>query len=148
MARDGVDAVNEGYNQEQDLAIEPHSPLQSVILHLAPGLAIVAVFLLLVPFVVNAGYPALVSLFVAISLVLASIELGILYYAARRRGVTFAELLPYRESLSLRQYAAFTIGLLLWAMVAVALLFALDRNTVSSCACTRTVACLKGSQPI
>ena len=38
----------------------------------------------------------------------------------------FAELLPYRESLSLRQYVAFTISLILWAMVAVALLFALD----------------------
>lgn len=126
MARHGSDVVNGKGDQDQDFAIESHTPMQSVILHLTSGLLIVAFFLLFSPIVVGAGYPALVALFVAIPLVLVPIELGIPYYRARSRGVTFAELLPYRESLSLRQYAAFTIGLSLWSLIAIAVLFPLD----------------------
>jgi hypothetical protein len=57
-----------------------HSRLQSILLHLLPGVLTGVLVFSLRGLVQAAGYPTLLSLIVAIPLVLMPVELGILYF--------------------------------------------------------------------
>lgn len=62
-----------------------HSPLQSILLHLAPGVAIGVFYFLVRDPLLRAGFPPLFALMIAVPIVLVPVELGILLVEGRRR---------------------------------------------------------------
>jgi membrane protease YdiL (CAAX protease family) len=98
---------------------EQHSLTRSVILHLLPGILILAFFLLLTPVLAKQGFPTLLSLFLAVAVVLIPFELGYILYQAKMRSRTFSlnGIIPYRKSLPLWQYIALIPPFLAWALV-------------------------------
>lgn len=96
---------------------QQHSLGKSLVLHLLPGALITVFFVLLAPVLLQAGYPPMFTLLLAILVILIPLELGYLLYEGRRlngkwslRGVVL-----YREPVPLWQYFLFVPGLLFWA---------------------------------
>lgn len=85
-------------------ASERHTPLQSILLHLGPGVAIGAFYFLVRGPLLRAGFPPLFALMVAVPLVLVPLELGILLIEGRRR----------RGRLSLRGVIGYTLRVPWW----------------------------------
>ena len=99
---------------------EQHSLGVSVILHLLPGILILAFFLVLTPVLTREGYPTLFCLFLAVAVVLIPFELGFILYQARRKNKTFSlkGIILYRRKIPLWQYFALISPMLAWALIA------------------------------
>lgn len=83
--------------------------------HLLPGMVILAAYLLVTPFLRGLGLPSSMSLWLICLLVLAPIELGILYWHGKKRNGTLSleGIVLNREKTSVRTFA-------LWTFVALA----------------------------
>jgi len=79
-------------------AVEQHSVRRSVALHLLPGVVVAAIFYLLAPAVVAAGYPPIAAGVVGAAVGVVGGELGWLLYQAHRRSGrwSLSAVLPYR----------------------------------------------------
>jgi membrane protease YdiL (CAAX protease family) len=99
---------------------EQHSLAVSVILHLLPGILILAFFVAFTPFLTEKGFPTLFCLFLAVAVVLIPFELGYILYQARRKNKTFSlnGIVLYRRKIPLWQYVALIPPFLAWALVA------------------------------
>jgi len=64
--------------------IEKHSTVQSIILHLFPGILVVCFYLLARQPVANLGYPSVVALILAFAFFLIPAELGYLFYQGKK----------------------------------------------------------------
>jgi membrane protease YdiL (CAAX protease family) len=97
-----------------------HSLATSIILHLLPGILILAFFVALTPFLTERGFPTLFCLFLAVAIVLIPFELGYILYQAKRNNKTFSleGIVLYRQKIPLWQYFAFILPMLAWALVA------------------------------
>lgn len=95
------------------LPAEQHSPAQSLILHLLPGLLIAGGYFALVPTVHGLGYPSIISLMLTILLVLAPFELGYLLYRGKQKNERFSldGIVLYRTPIPLWQYLLWIPGL-------------------------------------
>jgi hypothetical protein len=65
--------------------IEKHSTIQSVILHLLPGILVGCFYFLARQPVVHMGYPSIFALLLAFAFVLIPVELGYLLYQAKKK---------------------------------------------------------------
>jgi len=85
-------------NQQQ---IEKHTILQSIILHLLPGILIGLFYFLIRQPVQNFGYPSIFALILAIIFVLVPVELGYLLFKGKRATgrYTLDGLISYRTSI-------------------------------------------------
>ncbi len=94
--------------------IEQHSLGRSLVLHLLPGLLILAFFVIAGPLVVSLGYPSLMTLLLAIALVLIPFELGYLYYLGYRANgrLSLQGIVVYREPTPFWQRAVLVLCLL------------------------------------
>ncbi|MHC4088526.1 MAG: lysostaphin resistance A-like protein [Planctomycetota bacterium] len=103
----------------QTVETEQHSLTTSIILHLLPGILILAFFVVLTPVLAGQGLPTLLSLFLAVAVVLIPFELGYILYQAKRKNKTFSlkGIVLYRERLPLWQYIALIPPFLGWAFV-------------------------------
>lgn len=103
----------------QKAGSEQHSLKTSIILHLLPGILILAFFLVLTPVLARQGFPTLFCLFLAVAVVLIPFELGYILYQAKMKNKTFSlkGIVLYRESLPLWQYIALIPPFLAWALV-------------------------------
>jgi uncharacterized protein len=100
-----------------------HSLLRSAVLHLFPGAVLLAFVLLMIPVVEGWGFPSLFALFIGIGVVIVPLELGYLFYEARRTtgAWSLSGVITYREKLSGRRYALKAIPLVLWWIVILAI---------------------------
>jgi membrane protease YdiL (CAAX protease family) len=73
-------------------------------LFLVPGAIMTAAFVILSPFVEGAGFPPIAAFLVAIVIVLVPIELGVIMWAARSRGVPVRTVLPFRKPIRRREW--------------------------------------------
>lgn len=96
---------------------EQHGLGRSILLHLAPGVLIVAFFAITAQPIIEAGYPALVALMLGILFVLIPVELGYLLYQGRKRNSrnSLEGIVLYREALPLWQFVALVLALLVWS---------------------------------
>ena len=80
------------------VAVDQHSVLRAVVSHLLPGVATAAIFYLLAPAAIAAGYPAIAAGVVGAAVGVVAGQLGWLLYQARRRtgGWSLSAVLPYR----------------------------------------------------
>jgi len=108
--------AGDGYDEPTG---EQHSILQSVVLHLIPGAALTVFIVLAAPAIEAMGFPPMFSLFVGIGVVIAPIELGILFLHAKQTTGTFslAGTVTYRQRIPARRLALLTLVLLVWFMV-------------------------------
>jgi membrane protease YdiL (CAAX protease family) len=99
---------------------EQHSLLKSVILHLLPGILILAFFIALTPLLTDKGFPTLFCLFLAVAVILIPFELGYILYQAKSKNKNFSleGIVLYRRKIPRRQYFAFILPILVWALVA------------------------------
>lgn len=100
--------------------IEKHTPIQSVILHLLPGMLITCFYFLVRKPVQNLGYPPLFSLVLAIIFILIPFELGYLLYQSKKKTGRFnlSAIIAYRTAIPWWQY-------ILWSFVAFGVIGAL-----------------------
>jgi membrane protease YdiL (CAAX protease family) len=73
-------------------------------LSLGPGALMTVAFVVLAPFVANAGFPPIVALLVVIALVLLPVELGVLLWAGRGHDERIRSVVPYRKPLPFRDW--------------------------------------------
>lgn len=105
--------------------VEPMSVPKSILLHLFPGVLILVFNILLAPFVVQSGFPALLTLILADLIILVPVELGLLFYMSKKENNNYnlKELIPYFEPLSLKSYIGFIVVTFIWAFLINMLMF-------------------------
>lgn len=101
-----------------------HSLARSILLHLLPGIAILAVYVALQPVAASFGFPALFALLAAVLLAGIPLQLGhLLVLGSRRNGRWSLEgIVVLRERLRPRQYALLVPLLLIWSFLCYGLL--------------------------
>jgi membrane protease YdiL (CAAX protease family) len=100
-----------------------HSIARSVVLHLLPGALITAFYIGVAPVVRDLGFPSLMALYLAIAFVLIPLELGYLFYRARREGVSLDRVVLYREAAPREQLVGLVLVTFIWASIIAMLLF-------------------------
>ncbi len=95
-------------NQEP---IEKHSTIQSIILHLFPGILIGCFYFLARQPVLSLGYPSIFALSFAFAFVLVPVELGYLLYQGRKKTgrFTLQGIVSYRKTIPWWQYLVWPI---------------------------------------
>ena len=111
---------------------EQHSIGKILALHLLPSAAGTLAYIILAPIFMQNGYPAILALLIAVTAVILPIELGVLFYQARKTNGTLflKEILPYRKPLPKWQYVVIPLGLILWGFLATFFTSILD-NTIA-----------------
>ncbi len=108
--------------------VQPHTAWESIALHLAPGALLTAIYFLIAPAVVRAGYPPLMAILICILVVLVPFELGVLFYVGRKLNgsLSLRGVVLNREPIPAWQYFVFVPILFLWLGAAFALLTPVD----------------------
>lgn len=108
---------------------EQMSSLRLVVLHLVPGLLATLLFVLIAPTLQDAGFPAVFAFFVAVLVVIVPWELGFVVRSGRKAGGGWLSGVPFRESLTRRDWLLLFPGLVVAALIGF-LLFALLEPTI------------------
>ena len=97
-----------------------HTIMQSITLHLLPGLVGVIAYILLAPILMQLGYPAIFSILVAAAVVIMPIELGYLLRQAKLVNTSYSlkNIVQYRKPLPKWQYVVIPVGLVIWGFLA------------------------------
>jgi hypothetical protein len=105
-----------------------HTVPQTLALHLIPGVLLAAFYFAVGPWVVQAGYPGLIALWLGILLVMIPFELGTLLFEGRRLNgrLSFDGAVLNREPMPLWQYFILVPVLLAWTAFAFFSLVPLD----------------------
>mgnify|MGYP002640138763 CR=1 FL=1 len=96
--------------------VKQHSLSKTIALHLIPGALSTVLYIILAPAFLKNGYPALLAILVAATLTIVPVELGILFYQAKKESGRFSlkEIVLYREPLPKWQYFMIPLGLFIW----------------------------------
>ena len=105
------------------VADRQHSVARTVVLHLLPGVLMVAFYILAAPLVRSLGFPSLMAIYLAILFVLIPFELGYLFYRARRNISSLGSVVLYREPVPRAQFVALVLGLLAWSAIFYVLIY-------------------------
>src|SRR4030042_6384140 len=86
--------------------IEKHSTIQSVILHLLPGILVGCFYFLALKPVAKMGYPSFFAQFLAFAFILVPLELGFLLVQGKKKNgrFTLRGIISYQKSISWWQY--------------------------------------------
>ena len=132
--RERTNQMNHSVNRDA-LSSDAPKPLgvwQMLGLHLLPGALITVFFFLTAPSIIHAGFPPVLSLFLAILLILIPFELGFLAYHGKRlngrhslEGVVF-----FRERTPTWQFVSLIAALVVWSGLTFGLLTAVDKFCV------------------
>jgi membrane protease YdiL (CAAX protease family) len=95
---------------------QAHTLWQSIGLHLIPGMLITIFYFVSAPVVLQAGYPVLMAILLAILVILIPFELGYLFYESRKQPGknSLAKIILNRDPLPLWQYFVIVPLLLGW----------------------------------
>lgn len=97
-----------------DEYIKKHSLTKSIILHLLPGLLIGACYFLLVPIVLENGFPSIMALLLAGIIALIPFQLGFLLYQKHKTGENFFNgIIPYTNPLKIWQYILLILSIII-----------------------------------
>ena len=109
--------------------IRQHSLGESLAYHLLPGVAIIAGYVLITPFIRRAGLPSAIGISLAVLFVLVPLELGILFWHGKKRNGIFSleGIVLNREKTPAPQFALWTFAALFAAVLCFALLGWLDK---------------------
>jgi membrane protease YdiL (CAAX protease family) len=112
-----------------DNTIKQHSLGESLAYHLLPGVAILAGYVLITPFIHRAGLPSAIGISLAVLLVLVPLELGILFLQGKKRNGKFSleGIVLNREKTPAPQFALWTFVALFAAVLCFAMLGWLDK---------------------
>ena len=105
------------------IADEQHSLARTLVLHLLPGVLMVAFYAVAGPLVRGLGFPSLMTIYLAILFMLIPFELGYLLYRARKEGSTLGSVVQYREPVPRVQFVALVLGLFVWSAICSVLLY-------------------------
>jgi uncharacterized protein len=91
--------------------IEKHLTIQSIILHLLPGIMAACFYFLARQPVANMGYPSIVTLILAYTFILIPVELGYLLYQGKKKTgrFTLRGIISYRNSIPWWQYLVWVL---------------------------------------
>jgi len=111
-----------------------HSNSQLIALHLFPGIVGTIAYVILAPVLIQNGYPAILGLLIAATVVILPIELCTLLYLARKTNGTFTlkEIIPYRDPLPKWQYVIIPLGLVIWGFLATFFTSMIDAATAKA----------------
>jgi CAAX protease family protein len=103
---------------KEAVSSESHSILKSTALSLAPGLLILAFFILVAPWATRHGFPAGFTIFIAIPLVLVPSELGYLLLQGKKLNGHYSlkGIVLFRDRIPLWQFFLFIPLLLVWCV--------------------------------
>lgn len=108
------------------VSVQQHSILKSIVLHLLPGVLILAVYLLAASSAARwkPSIALLVALSLAIVLVLIPFELGYLFFQGKKKNskLSLKDVVLYRERMPLWQYVVYVPILLIWAVFCYAII--------------------------
>jgi len=87
-------------------SVKPHTPLQSILLHLVPGALITVVYFALLGPVARAGYPSMMALILPVVFVLIPVQLGYLLVQGKRLNerLSLKDVISYRQPIPTWQY--------------------------------------------
>lgn len=108
--------------------VEQHSLRTTIAFHLLPGVVILAVYLLVTPFLRKLGLPSMMSLWLISLLILIPLELGILYWQGKKQNgrLSLEGIVLNREKTPAWQFALWTFASLFAAVLCFALLGSVD----------------------
>jgi len=114
--------------------VKEHSLVETIGLHLMPGLAGTIAYVILAPVLINKGYPAILGLLIAALVVIMPIELGILLAVSKKQSGTFSvgEVILYRQPIPKWQYFVIPLGLVVWGFLATGVTPILDTAIAST----------------
>jgi len=103
----------------ESIETSQHRVNTTIAYHLLPGLVILAAYLLITPFLRGLGLPSSMALWLVCLLVLAPLELGILYWQGKKRNGKFslAGVVLNREKTPVRMFALWVIVSLVAAVL-------------------------------
>lgn len=101
----------------QNIVVKQHTMVQSLLLHLLPGIPIVLFYLLVAPSLIKLGFPPAFALCLAIPAVLIPIELGILLFLGKKRTGRYSwkSVVSYRELAPVWQYVVYGLLIIVWS---------------------------------
>ncbi len=102
--------------------------LSIIALFLVPGAIIALAYYLLIPTVVNMGYPNMIALVIICFIVLIPLLLGIIYFCTKRDYGVFSisKVITYKNPIAVKHYLWLVPALLVWAAGVFTLLRPLD----------------------
>src|SRR5215203_4495653 len=105
---------------------EQHSVARTLVLHLLPGVLIVAFYAAVAPVVRGFGFPSVMAIYLAIVFVLIPFELGYLIYQARRQGTSLGSIVLYRQPVPKGQFVLLVGALFVWGIIISPLVLPVD----------------------
>ena len=115
--------------------VEQHSLLKSIVLHLLPGVLMLAFFIIVAPLAESKGVPSMIGYTLAVFFVQIPFELGLLYYLGKKRNGEFSlkGIVLYREPMLVWQYIVLAVVCIIWLFVILNIVFApLDNYLIES----------------
>ena len=105
-----------------------HPLRNAILMHLLPGVAIVAGYALITPFLRRAGWPSMTGMWLAALIVLIPIELGYLYWLGGKRNGSFSldGIVLNRAKISIGPFIRILLAVLIWSTICQLLLRPLD----------------------
>ena len=110
-----MDATPTTLSQDSGAPDEQHSVARTLVLHLLPGVLILAFFVAVAPLLWGLGFPPVMAIYLASVFVLIPFELGYLVYQARKSGTSMGEIVLYRQPVPKGQFALLVGALFVWA---------------------------------
>ena len=122
---------------QSGISNESPTPLgvwQLLALHLLPGALITIFFFVTGPAIIHAGFPPILSLFLAILLILIPFELGFLVYQGKRLNGRYSlkGVVLFREHVPTAQFVSLIAVLVAWSGLTFGLLTAIDNISVQA----------------
>lgn len=116
-----------------DKSIPQHSLGATIAYHLLPGVAIVAGYTLITPFIRRAGLPSAIGISLAVLFVLVPLELGILFWQGKKRNGRFSleGIVLNREKTPVPPFALWTFVALFAAVLCFALFSPVDKTLLA-----------------
>lgn len=107
---------------------QAYTMLQSILLHLLPGVIATAVFVLTVPLAAVMGYPSITALYFPMILTVILLELGYLLVQGKTRNdaLSFEGIVNFREPVPWWQYIALPILIVIWGVIVTAIVSPVD----------------------
>jgi uncharacterized protein len=128
MAHISISTASPTTDYQPDSKNQCLSMENTILLHLIPGALITAFFFLTAPFLIRAGFPPIMGLYLAILLVLIPFELGFLLFQGKKRNGRYSldGVVLFRERTPIWPMIALIAALFIWSGPVFSLLPTLD----------------------
>lgn len=110
--------------KQKEIIMKQYSFSKSIVLHLLPGALGTLAYVFLAPILLNNGYPPILALLIAVSVVTLPFQIG--YLLIQRRNTDDQPVIRLRESLPKWQYIIFPLVMVIWGFLASGALSLLD----------------------